>query len=103
MITRRLNAVDELYSGSILRGGIMDSLAGIYDLERLISRIVYGSANPKEIQALCFASRQLPGIKAQLKDVSSQELMAIRDAIDPLYDIADLIAESLVDEPGRLY
>ena len=99
LISRRLNAVEELFHNTILRSEIFTSLTGIYDLERLITRIVYGSANPKEVLALYFASLQLPKIKELLIGLKSQELISIQNDIDPLYDIADLIHKAIVDDP----
>ena len=62
-IDRRLNAVEELTRDSILRDSLAEQLSGIHDLERLMSRIVYGSANARELRSLCAAAGRLPRLK----------------------------------------
>ena len=62
-ISRRQNAVEELTQDSILRDSIAEELAGIYDMERLMTRVVYGSANARELRSLCGAAGHLPAIK----------------------------------------
>lgn len=98
-IQSRQNAVEELCSDSILRDDIITALRGITDLERLITRIAYGSANAREIRALSYASEALPNIKALLADMKSAELKNICQSIDTLDDIHELVERAIVDEP----
>lgn len=98
-ISRRLNAVEELTKDSILRDSISEQLSGIHDLERLMSRIVYGSANGRELKSLSYASGHLPTLKNLLKDVKSDLLTSIYNDIDPLTDVHDLIERAIADEP----
>ena len=98
-ITRRLSAVEELVKGSLLRGDLQELLTQIYDLERIMTRVVYGSANARELRSLQQTLSYMPAIRQALSDVTSKELCAIRDAIDPLEDICALITEAIVDEP----
>ena len=98
-ISRRLNAVDELVRNSLLRSDLQEQLAEIYDLERIMTRVVYGSANARELRSLHQTLLHMPTIREILASVESNELCAIRDAIDPLNDICQLIASSIVDEP----
>ncbi|QEY34184.1 DNA mismatch repair protein MutS [Caproiciproducens galactitolivorans] len=98
-ISRRLNAVQELVDDPILRGGISEQLTGIHDLERLMSRIVYGSANGRELRSLSSAAARLPGLKNMLKEVKSNLLAEIYQDIDVLDDISQLIERSIVEDP----
>lgn len=98
-ITRRLEAVEELTRNSLMREEIRDQLANVYDLERIMTRIVYGSANARELRSLQQTLEQLPPVLAALQDVKASALTSIRDAIDPLQDIRDLIAAAIDDDP----
>ncbi len=98
-ITRRLNAVDELVKKSLLRGDIQELLTEIYDLERIMTRVVYGSANARELRSLQQTLSFMPAVRQALSNADSTELSAIRDAIDPLEDICGLISTAIVDEP----
>ncbi|HEX3017186.1 MAG TPA: DNA mismatch repair protein MutS [Caproicibacter sp.] len=98
-ISRRLNAVEELTKDSILRDGLSEQLTGIHDLERLMSRIVYGSANGRELRSLSDAAGRLPALKALLKDSKSDLLNRIHQEIDSLEDVRSLIDRAIVEEP----
>jgi DNA mismatch repair protein MutS len=98
-IERRLNAVEELTEDSILRDGLSSRLSGIHDLERLMSRIVYGNSNGRELKTLSSACGVLPALKALLKDSRSEMLRTIWSEIDELQDVHDLIERAIVDEP----
>ena len=98
-ISRRLNAVEELTKDSILRDSISEQLYGIHDLERLMARIVYGSANGRELRSLADAAGRLPTLKNLLKDCKSDLLSRIYREIDGLEDIRSLIDRAIVDEP----
>ena len=98
-ISRRQNAVDELVHDTVLRGDLIGQLGDIYDLERIMTRIVYGSANAKELRSLCQTISRMEPVKARLADVKSALLGDIRDNIDPLADIYALIDASIVEDP----
>ncbi len=98
-ILRRQNAVEELVDNIALRDGIADQLSGIYDLERLMTRIVYGSANARELRSLSGALGRIPALKDQLAGVQSQLLCEIAQAVDPLQDVSSLIESAIVDDP----
>ncbi|MVB10673.1 DNA mismatch repair protein MutS [Caprobacter fermentans] len=98
-IGRRLNAVEELLDDSILRDGLSNRLSGIHDLERLMSRIVYGNSNGRELRSLSFACESLPMLKSLLKDSRSEMLRGIWGEIDELQDLRGLIERAIVDEP----
>ena len=98
-ISRRQNAVDELVHDTVLRGDLTGQLADIYDLERIMTRIVYGSANAKELRSLCQTIRQMKPVKERLAGVRSALLGEIRDGIDPLEDVYTLIDSAIVEDP----
>ncbi len=98
-IIGRHNAVDELTQDAMLCGNIAASLSGINDIERLITRISYGTANAKELRALSAAIDRLPDVKANISGCRSALLTEIRTSIDTLEDISSLINAAIVDEP----
>jgi DNA mismatch repair protein MutS len=98
-ISRRLNAVEELSQDALLRDCISEQLSGIHDLERLMSRIVYGSANGRELRSLSSAISKLPKLKSILKDVKANLLTEIYNNIDVLDDVYNLINSAIVEEP----
>ena len=98
-IIGRHNAVDELTRDSMLCGNIAASLSGINDMERLITRISYGTANAKELRALSAAIDRLPDVKANLTECRCALLVEIRTGIDTLDDVSSLIKAAIVDEP----
>ncbi len=98
-ISRRLNAVEELSGDAILRDNLSEQLTGIYDLERLMSRIVYGSANGRELRSLAATAAKLPGLKHLLMDRTSAMLAGVQQDLDPLDDVLDLIDRAIVEEP----
>ena len=98
-ITRRQNAVGELLDNSVLRDEIRQELADIKDMERLLSRIAYGTANARELNALAAAVEPLPVIKALLADASTSLLKGVYEEIDLLDDVKELIDTAISDEP----
>ena len=98
-ISRRLNAVEELTGDSILRDSLAEQLTGVHDLERLMTRIVYGSANARELKSLSSALGRIPGLKKLMKDAKSDLLSGIFRDIDDLGDVFQLIESAVVDEP----
>lgn len=98
-ILRRQNAVEELATDGILCETIAEQLSGIHDLERLMTRIVYGSANARELRSLCSALSRLPELKEQLKGIRSNLLHEVERKIDPLTDVCEWIEQAIVDEP----
>ncbi|WP_101696527.1 DNA mismatch repair protein MutS [Clostridium minihomine] len=98
-ILRRQNAVEELTLDGMFRESITEQLTGIHDLERLMTRIVYGTANARELRSLCGALSRLPALKQLLDGMRSNLLQDLRQKIDPLEDVCALIEEAIVDEP----
>ncbi len=98
-ITKRQNAVGELADSPMLRDSVRDALTGINDIERLMTRIAYGTANAKELKSLQATIEKLPCLKSALSDTSSGLLKEIYSHIDLLEDVRELIDNSIVDEP----
>ena len=98
-IEDRLDAVEELGNSMITREEIREYLNSIYDLERLISRAVYQSANPRDLTAFRNSLEMLPYIKELLKEFKSPLLMSIQEDLDPLADLRDLIERSIQEDP----
>jgi len=99
IINRRLNVIEELNKDIITREEIREYLNPIYDLERLLSKITYKSANPRDLIALRSSMEMLPPIKQLLGDYNSDEMVKIEKNIDVLEDIYTLIMEAIDDEP----
>ena len=98
-ISRRQDAVEELVSAPICRGELIEALKEVTDLERVMTRVVTGTVNCRDLLALAKGLRALPLVKAQLKITNSSLLRRLCDAIDPLTDCADRIENTIVDEP----
>lgn len=98
-ITRRQNAVAEMTDAVVKRDKIRQALTGVTDMERLVTRIVYGAANARELRTLCAAIGHLPGIKALLAGASSAFVQQIEADIDELQDIAEQIDCAIEEEP----
>ena len=101
-IVRRQNAVTELFENFMLREEIGELLSHVLDLERLMTKVVYGSANAKDLRAICATISVLPELKSLLNGCTSDELVRIRESMDLLEDIRDLIDEAIVEDPPFL-
>ena len=98
-ITRRQNAVAELFDNPQMLDELTEQLTGIYDLERIMTRIVYGSANGRELRSLSTALKRLPGLKQALAPCQATLLQKINQDIDGLGDLAQRIDSAIVDDP----
>lgn len=98
-IVKRQNAVGELVDNPMMRDGIREALSGVSDIERLMTRIVYGTANAKELKSLQYTIERLPLLREQLSGASSSMLKEIYSGVDLLEDVRSLIDNAIVDEP----
>ena len=98
-IINRQSAVEELVNETVLRLDLTAALIGILDIERIMTKIVYGSANARELRSLASALEKLPDIKALLSDCKSTMLKTIYSELDTLEDIYQLIDDAIVEEP----
>ena len=91
----RLDAIDDLNGSSVSRDELREYLNTIYDLERLLCKVTYKTANPRDLIALSY----LPAIKEVLKEFDAAELVSIETDCDALPDIYALIRDAIVEEP----
>ena len=98
-IILRQNAVEELVGDREKADLVIEQLTGIFDLERIMTRIVYGSANGRDLRSLCMALSKLPELKNVLGGLNATLLKKINVRIDAAEDIRELIDSSIVDEP----
>ena len=98
-ISRRQGAVEELYGNFMLRENITELLSGMLDLERLMTKIVYGTANAKDLRAVCSTISVLPELRELLIPCQSPELVDICDNLDVLADVCELIDNSISEDP----
>ena len=99
LIGDRLDAVDELLHHMIQREELREYLNPIYDLERLNTRIVYQTANPRDLLAFKNSVAMLPAIKTVLADFTSKNLVELAENIDSLSDICADIDAAICEEP----
>jgi len=97
-IVKRQNAVEELYNSFMLREQISELLDNVLDLERLITKIVYGSANGKDLRAVANTIRILPELKALISSCTSDEMRRIYEELDTLEDICSLIDRAIKED-----
>jgi len=98
-IENRLDAIEELIKDSISRDELREYLNPIYDLERLLSKITYKTANPRDLISFASSIAMIPHIKSVLRAFSKAELTGILDDLDDLSDIHGLIERSINDDP----
>ncbi len=98
-INARLDAVGELKENAITREELREYLNPVYDLERLISRISYQTANPRDLIALKTSLSMLPPIKTIMRGLASPLLHDLEEQIDELRDIYELLDSSIIDDP----
>ncbi|MGB7604413.1 MAG: DNA mismatch repair protein MutS [Lutisporaceae bacterium] len=97
-INDRLDGLQELYNEFLLREEFKEYLKGIYDLERLGSRIALGSANGRDLIAFKNSVINLPHIKNLIKNCTSKILKKMYEDLDPLQDIYELIEKSIIED-----
>ena len=102
-INRRLSAVESLVNQTMQRGDLIEQLHYIADLERLMTRAVYGSATPKEIYTMAQTCERLPDLRAQAESCGCPELTALAGQIDLLDDVKTAILAAIdPDAPSTL-
>ena len=101
-INARLDAIEELNKDTVSRDEIREYLNPIYDLERLLGRISYKTANPRDLIAFASSLEMLPHIKTVLSGFQKELLCIINEEIDDLQDIYHLIKDSINEEPPIL-
>ena len=98
-IERRLDAVAELKDAAISREEIREYLSPVYDLERLITKITYGTANPRDLTAFSGSLEMLPHVRYILEEMHSDLLCQVRENLDTLEDLCSLVQSAIAEEP----
>ena len=102
-VLERLDAVERLFNDYVMLEEIRDCLSGIYDLERLITRVVYRAAGPRDVVALGKTCGNIPLLKSKLAEAGSAKLIVkLDELINPLTEIATLVENAIVDSPPAL-
>lgn len=99
LIEERLDIVEELIDDSILLDDLKDELKNIYDIERIISKVSFGNANPRDLYNLMKSLEVVPKIAQTITNSGSRNLKELIEEIDLCQDIVELINSSIVDEP----
>ena len=99
-ITKRQDAVEDLMNHEIMRQDIADTLDGIYDFERILTRIETGTASPKDLVALRESLAVIPRLKNILHDASSELLKQLESRMNLHQDVYELLCQGIKDEPG---
>ena len=102
LILRRQGAVGELFDNYMLREEMGEALSRVLDLERLMTRIVYGTAGGKDLRAVCNTLKALPELRTMLAECKDPELKRIYGGLDTLDDVRDKIDAAIVDDPPFL-
>ena len=98
-IIRRLDAVQELKEQAISREEIREYLSPLYDLERLITKIAYGSANPRDLTAFRSSLEMLPALLYILQEMKAELLKDLAVDLDPLEDLCILVKKAIREDP----
>ncbi len=97
-ILRRQRAVEELVAKTVERGELIEALGGVYDLQRLMTKVVYKTVTPRELLALAGTAAKLPAIGAQLMGFEASLLKGLYAAFDDLSDVKELIDRAIDPE-----
>jgi len=99
-IIERLDAVETLYKKSVVLSDLRDLLDRVYDLERLMTKVMYKSANPRDLKSLSATAMQLPLIKQELAKLDGSKLITrYNSEISDLSEIVKLVENAIMDEP----
>ncbi len=98
-IMKRQSAVTAFYNDFNAREELRELLRSVLDLERLGTKVVYGTASGKDLRAIAQTADKIPGIKEIIKDLPSQRLNEIYMTLDELGDIKDVICKAIVEDP----
>ena len=98
-IILRQNAVEELYENPVLRAELTEALSAVNDLERVATRIVYGTVNPKELRSLSAALKAVPALRSLLEGARSNLLNTICRGMDPDTELVDLLDRAIAEDP----
>ena len=98
-IIERLDAVEAFVNDPVLLGEITEQLSGIYDIERLMTRVMYQTATPRDLKSLSLTALKLPDLKKMLAEVPAKLVDKLNRKMSTLEPISNLIENALVDDP----
>lgn len=98
-IERRQKAISELYDDYMLREELGEYMKSVLDLERLMTKVVYGSAGGKDLRAISNTLSVIPQVRSLIENSKCDELRELYNELDPLTDICSLIDNAIVDDP----
>ena len=98
-IEKRHEAIAELNESAITREELREYLNPIYDLERLIGRISYQTANPRDLTAFSTSLEMIPHIKTLMQDFRSPLLRSLYEELDELSDLQSMVARAIREDP----
>ena len=98
-IIARLNAVEQFVENPVLLGEIKEVLNGVYDLERLMTRVMYKTASPRDLKSLSLTALKLPTLKELLGQFDAKLISECEGRISTLEAVSNLIENAIVDEP----
>ena len=99
IIINRLDAVEQLCKQSVIREELADELSGVYDLERLMTRVMYKTATPRDLKSLSTTALHLPMVKMLLENFSCKLMVELNKNIHTLTEISGLIENAVKEEP----
>ena len=94
-INARLDAVEELTKNRITGMSLSEELDGVYDMERLLSKVSYRNLNARDCLALCASLKRIPGIRELIREMGSSEIRDIYTALDPMEDLTGLLEKAI--------
>ncbi len=100
-IEARLDAVEEFADAALVREAVRDHLTEVYDVERLIARASRGRANARDLRSLKASLDAVPAVKERLADAESDHLRSLREELDELADVRDLVGEAIRPDPPQ--
>jgi DNA mismatch repair protein MutS len=98
-IRERLDGVEEFFTQGLRRGEFRDALKSVYDVERLTSRVATGRANARDLLVLGQSMSAIPALKQHLADARSSMVVALRDQVDPVEELAELVRRAVAPDP----
>lgn len=101
-IMKRQGAVEALLNDNVTLSDLRDELDGVYDLERIMTRVMYRSASPGDLLSLASTAKKLPGIKSLLSGLNSELIGELNANISDLSEIAELIDNAIDPEAPQL-
>ncbi len=98
-LNERYQAIEEMNTEFMTKDVLIEALKGVYDLERLVGRLSYGHASPRDLLQLRRSLEALPPIKEALNDLKTPLFQTLQTDLDPLKNLSDTLTKAIVDDP----